>query len=206
MSFFCTSGRQHRRAEGLPPGRHRAGELLEEVLDAARTAAEVVEHHVAHDAPAQARPPGQSRVDVGGAHDALGNEVIDLARQRGLQAVGDMPRHFLVEAHRPLPDRRVKFRCAPDRRFRGLCPADDLDQRDQVRRIERMADDAALGMGRGARLDFAHGEPRRARRDDHVGRQQLVELPIELLLEIDPLGPVLLDEVGAGERLPRGPP
>src|SRR6266852_3615333 len=36
---------QHRRAEGLPPGRHRAGELLEEVLDAARTTAEMVEHH-----------------------------------------------------------------------------------------------------------------------------------------------------------------
>src|SRR5579864_8424800 len=29
--------RQHRRAEGLPPGRHRAAELLEEVLNAART-------------------------------------------------------------------------------------------------------------------------------------------------------------------------
>ena len=28
---------------------------------------------------------------------------------------------------------------------------------------------------------------------------QLVELPIELLLEIDPLGPVLLEEVGAGD-------
>src|SRR5215470_13236466 len=39
---------EHRRAEGLPPRRHRAGELLEEVLDAARTAAEVIEHHVAH--------------------------------------------------------------------------------------------------------------------------------------------------------------
>src|SRR6266403_2225165 len=51
--------RQYRRAEGLPPGRHRAGELLEEVLDAARTAAEVVEHQVAHDAPTQARAPAQ---------------------------------------------------------------------------------------------------------------------------------------------------
>src|SRR5712691_12471193 len=70
---------QHRRAEGLPPGRHRAGELLEEVFDAARTAAEMVEHQAAHNAPAQARPPGESRVDIGGAHDALRNEVIDLA-------------------------------------------------------------------------------------------------------------------------------
>src|ERR1700720_3045258 len=41
---------QHRRAEGLPPGRHRAGELLEEVLNAARTAAEMVQHHAAHNA------------------------------------------------------------------------------------------------------------------------------------------------------------
>src|SRR3954468_8057028 len=77
LHFRC----QHRRAEGLPPGRHRAGELLEKVLDAARTAAEMVEHQAAHDAPAQARPPGESRVDVGGADDALGDEVVDLAAQ-----------------------------------------------------------------------------------------------------------------------------
>jgi hypothetical protein len=42
---------------------------------------------------------------------------------------------------------------------------------------------------------------RRARRYDHVGRQQVVELPVELLLELDPLGPVLLDEIGAGDRM-----
>src|SRR5262249_6221692 len=65
--------RQHRRAEGLPPGRHRAGELLEEVLDAARAAAEVIEHHVAHDAPAQAWTPGEGGIDVGGAHHTLGD-------------------------------------------------------------------------------------------------------------------------------------
>src|SRR3981189_1223224 len=52
-------GSQHRRAKGLPPGRHWTGELLEEVLDTARTAAEVAEHQVAHDAPAQARAPAQ---------------------------------------------------------------------------------------------------------------------------------------------------
>src|SRR5713101_660883 len=51
-------GRQYGLPENLPPGRHRAAELLEEVLDAALAAAEVVEHHVAHDAPTQARPPG----------------------------------------------------------------------------------------------------------------------------------------------------
>src|ERR1700752_3108181 len=65
---------QHRRAEGLPPGRHWTAELLEKVLDTARTAAEMVEHHVAHDAPAQAWPPAQGGVDIGGAHHAPGNE------------------------------------------------------------------------------------------------------------------------------------
>ena len=113
------------------------------MLDTARAAAEVVEHHVAHNAPTQARAPAQGGVDVGGADDAIGNKVINLARQRGLEAVGDVARHFLVEAHRPLPDRRIKFRRASDRLFRGLCPAHDLHQRDQMGRVEWMGDDAA---------------------------------------------------------------
>src|SRR5437660_4610453 len=70
-------GRQYRLPENLPPGRHRAGELLEEVLDAAWAAAEVVEHHVAHDAPTQARAPAQRSVDIRSADDAFGNEVIN---------------------------------------------------------------------------------------------------------------------------------
>jgi len=106
----------------------------------------MIEHHVAHDAPAQARAPGEGGVDVGGAHNALGNEVVNLARQRGLQTIGDVTRQFLVDAHRALPDRRIKFGCTPNRFFRSFGSADDLDQWDQVRRIERMADHAPLGM------------------------------------------------------------
>ena len=58
-------GGQHRRAENLPPRGHRTGELLEEMLDATLAAAEVVEKHIAHDAPTQARPPAQRCVDIG---------------------------------------------------------------------------------------------------------------------------------------------
>jgi hypothetical protein len=65
--------------------------------------------------PAQARAPAQGSVDVSSAHDTLGDEVVDLTCECGLQAVGDVARHLLVEAHRPLPDRGVEFRCAPDR-------------------------------------------------------------------------------------------
>src|SRR5258708_29903634 len=88
-------GRQYRLPENLPPGRHRAGELLEEVLDAAWAAAEVVEHHVSHDAPAQARSPAQRGVNVRSTDDAFGDEVVDLPRQRRLQAIGDVARHLL---------------------------------------------------------------------------------------------------------------
>src|SRR5262245_32312992 len=73
--LFLHLRRQHRRAEALPRSHQGAGELLEEVLDAARAAAEVIEHHVAHDAPAQTRSPAQGGVDVGGAQNAVGNEV-----------------------------------------------------------------------------------------------------------------------------------
>src|SRR6266851_3367528 len=103
-------GRQYRLPENLPPGRHRAGELLEEVLDAAWAAAEVVEHHVAHDAPTQARAPAQRGVDVCGADDAFGNEVINFPRQRGLQAIGYMPGHFLAQPHSLLAQPRIEFR------------------------------------------------------------------------------------------------
>ena len=58
-----------------------------------------------------------------------------------------------------------------------------------------MADHATLGMRLGSRLDLAHRDPRRTRGDDYLGRQQFVELAIEFLFEVDPLGPVFLDEV-----------
>src|SRR5258708_20025262 len=86
---------EHRRAEGLPPGGHRAGKLLEEVLDAARTAAEMVEHHVAHNAPAQARAPAQGGVDVGGAHHTLAPHVVNPAPHYGLHTVTHLATHPL---------------------------------------------------------------------------------------------------------------
>jgi hypothetical protein len=63
--------------------------------------------------------------------------------------------------------------------------------------MEGMPYDAALGMRRTTRLNFAHGKARRARCDDDVRRRQFIELAIELLLEIDPLGPILLNKVCA---------
>ena len=100
-------------------------------------------------------------IDVGDAGDTAGEEMDGLAPQRGLQAVGDMPRDLAADVDRPLADARIKGDRPIDRGRRRLCAADHLDQRDQVRRVERMADDNALGMAAG-RHETADQEPRRA--------------------------------------------
>ncbi len=64
-----------------------------------------------------------------------------------------------------------------------------------------MRDDASLGMLGGPLLNIAHDEPGGARGEDHVGRQDAIELPKKLLLELHAFGPVLLDEVDAGYGL-----
>src|ERR1700752_2916362 len=103
-----------------------------------------------------------------------------------------MPGHFLAKADRFLAQSRIEFRSAPDRLLGCLRAADDLDQRDQMRRIERMRDDATLGMERATGLDLAHCKALRTRSDDHIGRQQFVELTVQLFLEVYPLRSVLL--------------
>ena len=71
-------GRQHRLPDNLPPRRHWTGELLKEMLDAAVTAAEVVEKQASHDAPTQSGPPGQRGVGVVGADDAFADKMVHL--------------------------------------------------------------------------------------------------------------------------------
>src|ERR1700680_2533239 len=106
-----------------------------------------------------------------------------------------MPRHLLVQADSSLAQGSIEFRGAPDRLLGRLRSADDLDKRDQVWRIEGMRDDAALRVKRATGLDLAHRQAGRARGNDHVGWQQFVELTVQLLLEVDPLGSVLLDKI-----------
>src|SRR6266851_10015557 len=131
--FLLDFGCQLRGTQHLPPGGHGSRELLEEMFDAALAATEMIEQHLAHDAPAQTGSPAQCGVDIDDADDAVGDEMVDLPRQRGLQTVRYMPRHFLVQADSSLAEARVKFGDALDRILRRLCSADNLDQRDQMR-------------------------------------------------------------------------
>ena len=47
------------------------------MLNAASAATEMVQHHIAHDAPSQTRSPAQSRIDVGRADVPLRHEMVD---------------------------------------------------------------------------------------------------------------------------------
>src|SRR5882757_1192468 len=152
-------GRQHRVAKRLPPSCHGSGELFEKMLDAAFTATQVIKQHAAHEAPTQARPPAQGGIRIGGADDAFGHKIVNLPTQSGLQTIGDMPRHFLAHQDRAPANAPVEFRDPLDRFFGSLGAAHDFDQWDEVGRIERMTDDATLGMRSTAQLNLAHREP-----------------------------------------------
>ena len=147
---------------GCQPGprrEQRRSEVVEHVRHAARPAREVEREHRAVERPPQARAVGDRRVDLLDRRLAVGHHVQRLPPERLLQPVGDEPGHLAVHRDHRLAD-------VPEERRRplhdvggGLLPADDLDQRDQVRRVERVRHHQPL---RRARLDrhLRHAEAR----------------------------------------------
>ena len=69
-----------------------------------------------------------------------------LAPQRRLQPVGDVPPDLAADMDRALAERGIESHRALDRGGCGERAADDLDERDQMRRVERVADHAPAGM------------------------------------------------------------
>ncbi|MNT04737.1 hypothetical protein D3C72_1393280 [compost metagenome] len=136
-------------------------------------------------------------VDVGHARHALVDEVKRFAPQRGLQPVRDVAFHLALHVDRPLADGGIEGHRAGDGVGRGLLAADHLDQRDQVRRVERMPQHHALRV-HAARLHAADRQARRARREDGLRRRGGVHAAEQVDLEVHALGAVLLHEVGHG--------
>ena len=134
-------------------------------------------------------------VDVGHRGHALLDQVEGLAPQRGLQPVRDVALDLALHVDRPLADGRVEGQGAFDGVGRGELAADHFHQRDQVRRVERMAQHHALRV-RAARLHAADRQARGARGQDRIGRRGRVHAAEQLDLEVHALGAVLLHEVG----------
>lgn len=69
-----------------------------------------------------------------------------LPPQRGLQPIGEMSRYLAPNVYRLLADCRIEAQRAFDRLGPSLLTADHLDQRHQMRGVERLADNTAFGV------------------------------------------------------------
>ena len=153
----------------------------------------------AHQRPAQAAPVNHGGVDLLGGGDIVVDEPQSLAPQSLHQPVGDEADDLLAHRERPHAERTIKSGGAVYCPRGGSLAADQLDQRQQVDGVERMADQHPL-------------RPRHLRRQQ--GRQQAggrggddglriggVDAGEQLLLEFFTLRRIFLDEIGAGHTI-----
>jgi hypothetical protein len=91
-----------------------------------------------------------------------------------LQPVGDVPLDLASDVYRPLAERRIDCESALDCRRCRLRARDKLDQWHEMRRVERMPDNAAFAMA-AISLQIAHQQARRARCDDDRWRQDSID-------------------------------
>src|SRR5260370_2721839 len=99
-----------------------------------------------HEAPTQSRPPTHRGICVRNAEAVLLNQVDNLAIESGLKTVRDMADHLFLHVNRSLTDRGIERHRTLDCLSRCLFATDDLNQRNEVWRIEGVSDHAALGV------------------------------------------------------------
>jgi hypothetical protein len=134
--------------------------VLERVGEAGLAAGQVMEYERAEQRPAQAGPVHDRGVDGAHGRDAALDERVRLAPQRGLEAVGQVPRELGAQPDRALADCGIEAHRALDRALVGPRAADDLDQRDEVGRVERVPDHDPLGVALAERLQRARRQAR----------------------------------------------
>ncbi|ABA52551.1 hypothetical protein BURPS1710b_A2129 [Burkholderia pseudomallei 1710b] len=157
----------------------------------------------AHERPADARAETDRIVDLARRRDAFVDEMQRLAPQRFEQAIGDEARHFLAHAQRPHAERAIDAERRVDGVGRGALAAQHFDERQQIDRIERMPDDAALGTMR-ARVEIRRQQARRRRRDDRIGLRRATDPLVQFELQRLALGRAFLHEIRVGDaRLDR---
>ena len=121
-----------------------------------------------------------------------------LAHDRVEDAVLDEAGHLALD-HRVVADPLDQRDRRGDRLLARPLAGDDLDHRDQVRRVRPVQAHHALGVG--ADLgDLRDRDARGVGGQDGARRRVLLELREELLLELEPLGHRLGHELGALQR------
>src|SRR6202050_2659156 len=100
---------------------------------------------------------------------------------------------------RVLAHRAIEVQRSLDRVQRGLFAAAHLDEWNEVRRGERMAEHHALRVARACVLELAYHDRRRARGQQRGGWRGLVEAAEEIPLDVEPLGAILLHGAGLSD-------
>src|SRR5258707_13770161 len=135
------------------------------MLNSAWTAAEMEQEIWTHQAPTQSRSPAHCNIRIGDIQYTLLDEIDNLTVKRCLKAVGNVSDDLFADMNRFLANRCIERNRALHDLRRSFLARHHLHQRDHVRRVEGMADDAPFGM-LASRLHHAHGQPGRTRRDD----------------------------------------
>src|ERR1700722_6277817 len=140
----------------------------------------------AHDSPTKTGSPAHRGIGIRNIDYTEIDQIHDLTIDCGLKTVRNVSHHFLSKMDWLLADGRIEFDRAVNRIRGRLSATHHFHQRNHVRRIKRMPDDAALGMLAGG-LHHTHGEARGTRCNDGIRWRCSVHVSEQLNLEIFPL-------------------
>ena len=178
----------------------RGAELREEMAHPRLAAGQTVGQERAHERPAQARAIADGIVDLCRGGDTVVDQPQRLSPQGFEQAIGDEAIDFHAHLQRLHAAGGVERGGGVLCRLVGGIAAADLDQRQQVNRIERMADDKAFGV-RHLRLQAAGQQARSGRGDHHIGPRRRLDFAQHADFQRFDFGQRFLDEIGAGHRI-----
>lgn len=117
-----------------------------------------------------------------------------------LQVIGDEAWDIVIHANNDFPDRLIERLRSGERLLAGVRCTRDLDQENEIRRVEGVSDDDAWRL-RAFGLEIGDGEAGGGRGDDCIGRNPEARSRLELLLQVQPLGSTLLHEICRSHRL-----
>ena len=140
------------------------------------------------------RPVRDGCVEFLGAGRALVDKVQGFAPKRFLQTVGQEAGDFRPHLQRLHAKFGVDFDSAIDVRCRGASAPEHLDQRQQIDRIERMADDDAFGVF-AIGLERAGQKAGRTGSDDYLRWRRSIDLGMQKALQVEPFRRAFLHEI-----------
>ena len=182
-----------------PAPLQRRPELRDEVPHAGFAAGDPVGLEQTHLRPAQAEAAADRFVDLGRGGDAVPHQPQRFAPRRFQQPVGDVRVDLLADRQRPHADRlQERDGAVADRRV-GRRRRHHLHQRQEIDRIERVADQYLPRTPRAA-LQVRWLESRRGRGEHGALRRMPLDLAQDGALRLQPFGHAFLYPVGVGDR------